>query len=210
MQYAMFTVMRDIRGLSAVDLAHTLYDYLSNTGESFDSNDDLYVHQQNRRQLHMLLARLTDWITVGSGQASRYIELTNGTNVRYEVEHIWANLHERHTEEFSHHADFARHRNRIGDLLLLPKQFNASYRDDTYEEKLPHYFGQNLLAASLNSLSYQKNPGFIALVKSSGLPFKAYEHFKAADVVERGNLYRLIAEQIWNPDDLLAVASGGA
>ena len=209
MQYAMFTVMRDIRGLSVVDLANTLLDYLSNTGESFDSNDDLYVHQQNRRQLHILLARLTDWINVGSGHASQYVELTNGTNVRYEVEHIWANHYERHTGEFSHEADFARHRNRIGDLLLLPKQFNASYSDDTYEQKLQHYYGQNLLAASLNSLSYQKNPGFIALVNSSGLPFNAYEHFKADDVVERGDLYREIAKQIWNPDDLLAAASGG-
>lgn len=210
MQYAMFNVMRDIRALEVPELAKTLHKQLGSIPETFDSNDDLYVHQQNRGQLHKILARITDYITVASGQASNYIELTNGTGVKYEVEHIWADHPERHTDEFSHEADFARHRNRIGDLLLLPKQFNASYNDDPYDKKLPHYFSQNLLAASLNSLSYEKNPGFLAFTKSSGLPFQAYDEFKAADVVERGNLYRAIAKRVWNPDDLLVVAQGGA
>ncbi len=208
MQYAMFTVMRDIRGLQVDALANTLRDYLLKLDETFDNNDDLYVHQQNRGQLHKVLARITDYITVGSGQASPYVDLTNGAKVKYEVEHIWANHPERHTDEFPHEADFARHRNRIGDLLLLPKQFNASYNDDTYGEKRPRYFSQNLLAASLDPQAYEKNPGFIAFIKSSGLPFKSYEDFKAADVTERGNLYRDIAKKVWNPDDLLDVADG--
>ena len=88
------------------------------------------------------------------------------------------------------------------------EQFNASYNDDPYEKKLPHYFGQNLLAASLNSLSYEKNPGFVSFIKSSGLPFKPYEEFKATAITERGNLYRGIAKKVWNPDDLLATAEG--
>lgn len=210
MQYAMFNVMRDIRGLDVPELAKALHKQLSGVTETFDSNDDLYVHQQNRGQLHKILARITDYITVGSGQAPNYVELTNGTGVKFEVEHIWADHPERHTDEFSHEADFARHRNRIGDLLLLPRQFNASYNDDPYNKKLPHYFSQNLLAASLNSLSYEKNPGFLAFTKSSGLPFEAHDEFKAADVVARGNLYRAIAKQVWNPDDLLALAQGDA
>lgn len=127
--------------------------------------------------------------------------------MKYEVEHIWADHPERHTDEFADEADFARHRNRIGDLLLLPKQFNASYSDDPYEKKLPHYYGQNLLAASLNPMSYEKNPGFINFIKSSGLAFKPYEEFKAAAATERGHLYRDIAKQVWNPDALLTVAT---
>jgi hypothetical protein len=210
MQYAMFTVMRDIRGLAVDDLAKVLRDYLLKGDEDFDTRNDLGVHQQNRGQLHKVLARLTDFITVGSGQASPYVELTNGAKVKYEVEHIWADHHERHTDEFAHEADFARHRNRIGDLLLLPKQFNASYNDDTYAEKRPRYFSQNLLAASLDTQAYEKNPGFLAFTESSGLAFRSHDEFKAADVVERGNLYRDIAKQVWNPDDLLAVAMGDA
>jgi hypothetical protein len=206
MQYAMFNVMRDIRGLGVQKLAKTLREQLKAVNETFDSNDDLYVHQQNRGQLHKILARITDYITVASGGASVYAELNNAGKVRYEVEHIWADHPERHTDEFAHEADFSRHRNRIGDLLLLPRQFNASYNDDPYEEKLPHYFRQNLLAASLNPLSYEKNPGFISFIKSSGLSFKAYEQFRASAITERGDLYRGIAKKVWNPDDLLTVA----
>lgn len=209
MQYAMFNVMRDIRGLNVKELATVLWEQLRAVGETFDSNGDLYVHQQNRGQLHKVLARLTDYVTVGSGAASVYAELNNAGKVRYEVEHIWANHPRRHADEFAHEADFARHRNRIGGLLLLPRQFNAAYGDDPYEEKLPHYFGQNLLAASLNPLSYDKHPGFVSFAKASGLPFRPYEKFKAAAIVERGDLYRRIAKRLWNPDDLLAVAERG-
>jgi len=207
MQYAMFLVMRDIRGLSTQALAATLHDYLLQLPENFDSRDDLYVHQQNRSQLHHLLARMTDHVTVQSGQASNYVELTNGAGVKYEVEHIWADHPERHEDDFSHEADFSRHRNRFGALLLLPKQFNASYNDDSYEQKLPYYFRENLLAASLNTLSYERNPGFAAFVRRSGLDFRSHDSFRAADVVERGNLYRELAKQVWDPADLLAVAA---
>ena len=81
--------------------------------------------------------------------------------VHYEVEHIWADHAERHSDDFQHAHDFAEHRNLIGDLLLLPKSFNASYNDATYETKLPHYYSQNILAWSLNPQCYEKNPGFI-------------------------------------------------
>jgi uncharacterized protein with ParB-like and HNH nuclease domain len=206
MQYAMFNVMRDIRGLDVHALAKALHNYLLTVGETFDSNDDLYVHQQNRGQLHKILARITDHMTVSSGGAPMYAELTNSGKVRYEVEHIWADHFERHADEFVHETDFARHRNRIGDLLLLPKSFNASYGDDTYEKKLPHYFKQNLLASSLNPMSYEKNPGFVGFIKQCGLPFHPYEEFRATDIVDRGMLYREIAKQVWNPSALLEIA----
>ena len=207
MQYAMFVVLRGIRGLDPGPLALWLTDYLSKVDETFETVDDLFMHQQNRGQLHKLLARITDYITVQSGYASNYIELTNGAKVRYEVEHIWANHYERHTDEFPQSADFVRHRNRIGDLLLLPKQFNASFNDDTYASKQPHYYGQNLLAASLTAQAYEKNPGFLAFIKDSGLPFKSHEEFKSDDIIERGHLYRDVAKQVWNPSALIGVAA---
>ena len=44
-----------------------------------------------------------------------------------EVEHIWSNHFEQHTDEFDNESDFQTARNSIGDLLVLPKSFNASY-----------------------------------------------------------------------------------
>lgn len=203
MQYAMFLVMRDTRGMSPPELARKLHDLLAREQETFASNDRLRVHQQNRRSLHRLLARLTDYVETESGNPSRFLDYVSEGKGRYEVEHIWADHPERHTDEFSHAADFAEHRNRIGGLLLLPKSFNASYGDLSYEKKLPHYNTQNLLARSLHPQCYEHNPGFLRFVQESGLPFKAHEHFKKADLDERGLLYRQLAERIWNPDDLL-------
>jgi len=207
MQYAMFLVMRDIRRLAPVPLAQKLYDSLKKENETFVSNERLRVNQQNRYAMHRILARLTDYVETQSGLPSRYLEYVSEGKSRYEVEHIWADHHERHTTEFAHSADFAEFRNRIGGLLLLPKSFNASYGDLPYDEKLPHYNSQNLLARSLNPQCYQHNPGFLRFGQDSGLPFKVHEQFSATDLEERGVLYQLIAQRIWNPDDLLKVGT---
>jgi uncharacterized protein with ParB-like and HNH nuclease domain len=207
MQYAMFIVMRDTRGLTPEPLARKLREVLAKEEETFTSNERLRVHQQNRYALHRLLARLTDYVETRSGQPSHYLDYVSEGKGRYEVEHIWADHPERHTDEFDHPADFAEHRNRIGGLLLLPKSFNASYGDLTYAEKLPHYNTQNLLARSLHSQCYEHNPGFVRFARESGLPFKPYEQFNKVDLEERGLLYRQIAEHIWNPDDLLREVS---
>jgi len=207
MQYAMFLVMREIRGLDAQSLAAKLVDQLSQQAETFESNDRLYVHQQNRYLIHRLLARLTEYVETQSGQPSRYAEYVAEGRERYEVEHIWANHAERHTDEFAHPTDFAEYRNRIGGLLLLPKAFNGSYSDLPYKEKLPHYRTQNLLAHSLHPDCYDRNPGFVRFVKESELPFEAVPDFKKANLDDRGKLYRMLAERVWNPQDLLKMGA---
>ena len=207
MQYAMFLVMRSIRRLNVPELASQLIRELSSETETFDTREDLSLNQQNRWQLHRLLARITDFLAVGSGGSSLYTELVGNRQLRYEVEHVWAYRFEEHTDESSHEIDFIRHRNKIGDLLLLPKSFNASYGDDSYEAKLPHYFGQNILARSLNPQCYERNPGFVRFIRDTGLPFRAHPQFRSADIHERSELYRQIAKQMWDPEHLLHVAS---
>ncbi|MGQ7793048.1 DUF262 domain-containing protein [Faunimonas sp. B44] len=203
MQYAMFLVMRDIRGLEARPLAERLVKQLQDETEKFASNERLRVHQQNRYAIHRLLARLTDYVETQSGQTSRYQEYIADGPGRYEVEHIWADHPERHTDEFSHPSDFAEHRNRIGGLLLLPKSFNASYGDLRYGEKLKHYRTQNLLAHSLHPDCYTHNPGFVRFVNETKLPFRAHSEFRKTDIEERSHLYRLLAERVWEPKALL-------
>jgi hypothetical protein len=199
MSYSMFLVMRDIRRLSVEDLAAVLLARLDQESETFAGNDRLKVHQQNRRAIHQILARMTDYVERASGQASRFPEYVAEGKNRYEVEHVWADQFDDHADEFQHAADFAEYRNRIGGLLLLPKSFNASYGALPYEEKLEHYNGQNLLARSLHPLCYERNPGFLRFVSESGLPFSPHLQFKSADLDARQNLYRLLAEQVWSP-----------
>jgi len=202
MQYNMFTqVIRDIRGLGVEDLVDTLLSKLDEETETFLSNPRFTLTGTNRPRVHQFLARMTDYLERASGMPARYEEYAqSGTKGGYEVEHIWADRPERHTEEFVHPVDFAEYRNRIGGLLLLPKSFNASYGDKPYEEKLDHYHGQNLLAKSLHPRTYELNPGFKRFVTDSGLPFRAYEQFRKADQDARQELYAGLADLVWSPD----------
>ena len=204
LQYAMFLVMRDIRDLDVHDLANHLHARLTNESQTFASNDRLSLHQQNRWQLHWLLARMTDYVERASGLQTHYDEYVGGTGrARYEVEHIWANKPDEHADEFPHAADFAEYRNRFGGLVLLPKSFNASFGAMPYGEKVKYYGQQNLLAFSLHPDAYSRNPGFLQFIQRSGLPFGAKPAFDRADLDERQALYRALAEEIWNPDKLL-------
>ena len=199
MQYSMFLVMRDIRRKPLGDLIEILGKRLADDDETFSNNERFSLHQMNRWPIHDILARMTDYVETQSGLASRFTEyLAEGKN-RYEVEHIWADKYQRHEGEFGHPTDFAEYRNRIGGLLLLPKSFNASYGALPYDEKLPHYHGQNLLAKSLDPRAYEHNPGFLGFVDRSGLPFEPYPEFRKAELDKRQELYRRLAEAIWSP-----------
>jgi hypothetical protein len=204
MQYNMFQlVILNIRGKSAAELVEILTERLEAEELTFNSNERFRLHGQNGRQVHRLLARITDFVETRSGRPSIYAEYIQrwGKN-GYEVEHIWANHPERHEDEFSHPTDFDEYRNRIGGLLLLPKSFNASYGDKPYADKCKHYHGQNLLVQSLHEKTYSHDPGFRRFIEGSGLSFQHHSEFKKADLDARQKLYRQIAEQIWNPEKL--------
>lgn len=203
MQYAMFLVMKDVRGMSPAELVTILTKRLEDE-EGFAANDRFSVHKMNRYMVHRLLARMTDFLERQSGLPSHYVEYVGSDKMRYEVEHIWANHYEVHGDEFSHPTDFGDYRNRIGGLLLLPKSFNASYSDLPYEDKREHYLKQNLLAQSLHPKCYEHNPGLARFMKESGLPFKPYDHFVKAALDERQSLYILLAEATWNAKRLAA------
>ena len=199
MQYSVFNVMKEIRNKPVDELADILINKLINETINFGSNDRLYLHQQNRHFIRHLLARITDFIETSSGLPSQFTDyIAEGKN-RYEIEHIWADHPERHTDEFSSAADFAEYRNRVGGLLLLPKSFNSSYGDLPFAEKLPYYFGQNLLAKSLHKDCYEHNPGFMRFKENVSLPFKPHSEFKKKNMDDRQVLYRKIVELVWSP-----------
>lgn len=210
MQYAMFILMRDIRGRSQEDLMEMLRQKLIDLDEPF-ANESFGLTKMNRHKVHRLLARLTDTLEKGSSESSKYLSYVNidlsDTKNPYEVEHIWADHYKRHEDEFKYPNDFSVARNHIGGLLLLPKKFNTSYGDCTYSEKYEHYFKQNLLASSLHSKCYEKNPGFIAFIEKTGLPFKPHIEFKKHDLETRHKLINALAEYTWRTSRLEEVLS---
>ncbi len=202
-QYTIFTLGKEIRGKSLEDLSRYLLGKLRSEYESINFEKPTYLNQFRAKSLHRQLARFTDWLEQQCSLPGRYEDyiVRSGKNA-YEVEHIWANHYERHTDEFDQQKDFDEWRNNIGDLILLPKKANASLNDLEYQKKLPHYIKENLLAQSLHPLCYQNNPGFRKTIEKYGLPFVAHNDFKKADVEARNNLYRKLASILWSPERL--------
>ena len=133
----------------------------------FDAVTSLGMHQRNGNQIRYLLARMAAWLETQCGGTLTFADFVSRARKHpFEIEHIWANHPEQHPELPSEQA-FADQRNKFGGLLLLPKDFNASYGDKPYADKLEHYFGQNLLAKSLHPTLLRDNPTFLRLARST-------------------------------------------
>jgi len=200
--YTMFNLMKEIRDLDVQTLTEVLKAKLAEMEETFDSVSRFYLHSQNKRSVHYLLARMTQYLEAQCGDtSSRFDSYVLRTRDPFQVEHVWAtNKYADLASDFASEAEFRDYRNRFGGLLLLPRSFNASYGDLPYKGKLEYYFGQkNLLAQSLHPRCYEHNPDFVRFVKESGLPLRPHEHFRKADLDARQALYQQIAAALWHP-----------
>lgn len=206
-QYNSFLTMKAIRRLNLNDLAEKLVELLGQDGIGFDTRQDFALTGSNRKYIQRMLARMTDYVEVNSGLPSMFQAYVDRSGKNgFEVEHIWADIYEYHKQEFGHQTEFEAYRDRIGDLLLLQKSFNASYGAKPYAEKKDFYLQQNLLAKSLRPDAYQNNPGFVRFVESSGLPFEPIENFDRQALDKRQGLYVSLAEMVWSPNSIRALA----
>lgn len=183
-----YELCKKIRGKSLEEIEAILK---CDTGWYPELNGTPTLNQQNRR-LTVLLSLITEIAAVGEGQPDYMLNKAEPT----EIEHIWCDHYEQHMDECPNENDFSTVRNNIGDLLVLPKSFNASYGDCPFRSKVVHYIEQNVLAQSLNPQKYSHNPKFKAFMEESGLPFVPYGEFRRQSIVERAELYRNIL--LWN------------
>jgi hypothetical protein len=198
-RYTMFSLVKDIRDKDVSELTKVLKKKVQEFEEDLSGIQNLVLHHQNKRFIHFLLARITRYIEAKSGIISSFKDYTDpAIEQPFEVEHIWSDHFGEHKDEFEQRDEWETFRNKIGSLLLLPEGFNQSLGALPYEEKMPHYFGQNLLAKTLNPKCYERNPKFLDYKNQSGLPFKSHEHFKKKDILERTQLYQKICEEIWS------------
>lgn len=205
--YSVFLLTKRIRKADLNDLRALLKQRLEEDSLDFEPDPDFGLHGRNGPQIRYILARLTDHLERSCKDDGMFDSIMKGGQQDpFEIEHIWADHFDRHTESFGHESEFARARNRLGGLLLLRKSFNASFGDLDYESKVEHYRGQNRLAASLHASAYRNNPTFNAYVKSSGHPFQAYASFGPQELAERQALYLGICREIWSPSLLDEVA----
>ena len=159
-------------------------------------------HGMNRHFTKFLLSRITAFIEQRAGGSSTFSNyfISSGSKP-FEVEHIWADNFDAHRDEFEQQHEFDTYRNRIGDLLLLPKGTNQSYGDKPYAEKLEHYLKENLFAKSLHPKAYENNPNFLNMTQNLGLGFKPHRSFTKEDVDERQALLQSICRVIWDSEE---------
>jgi len=116
MQYAMFILMKDIRGAEPKILEDKLISNLSKEKEEIGSQKNFALTKMNRKNIQYLLARITDYVELQSGSpSSHFVDYTSGEGTKkFEVEHVWANHYDQHSHEFDQISDFEGYRNRFG------------------------------------------------------------------------------------------------
>jgi quinol monooxygenase YgiN len=131
-QYTMFNVIRDIRRKSVPELAEILAakaavldldDAAAGEYAPLDGILTFRLHQQNKNHVRNLLARLTAHLEQEAGRNMTFAAYVDRERAdSYDIEHIWADKPERHTDEFADEHGFSEYRNRLGGLLLLPPE----------------------------------------------------------------------------------------
>jgi hypothetical protein len=155
-----------------------------------------------RYMLHQL-ARITHFVEEQSGKDTKFdVYVNRSIKNPYDIEHIMVDHFDRYSDQFDNEEEFQRTRNMMGNLVILPQDINRSLNDSEYSKKLPKYFGQNLLASSLNENCYQNNPNFLRFISTNSLPFSHFDKFEKQTIKERQNLYLSIAKLIWNSETL--------
>lgn len=197
-RYTMYSLVKEIRGLDLPALQTLLTQKLADMQETFAGMAEFRLHGQNKRFVKFLLARMTAWCEQQAGMSTDFVTYYEPASGKpFEVEHIWADKFARHNDEFEQEHEFQNYRNRLGDLVLLPRGTNQSYGDLPYAEKQAHYVKENLLVKSLTPLAFENNPNFQALIHQHHLPFRAHAQFKKQDIETRQALYQAICECIW-------------
>lgn len=211
--YAMYLLCRDIRRKPLGELIDLLRKKLQDDDVTFEGNgnrnrrgiDDFGINQFSRRYVYHLLGRLTAFTEVGGGKPDLFDHYMDRDRANpCDIEHIWADDYQPYKPLFATIEEFWTARNDIAGLLLLPADVNRSYQDKRFEDKAPHYAGQNLYAASLTATAYQHQPKFEAFRQRLKLPFKPYTTFGKVEQAERRQLVHSLVAQVWSPERLEA------
>ncbi len=201
--YNVFMLSKKIRRKPLPDLLDVCKQEITGMEFQLETIDDFRLNGWTIRYMLHILSRVIDYIETQSGIPSNFNNYVNREIKNpYDIEHIICDHHDWFLEEYPEKEVFDRNRNKFGGLLLLPMDKNRSLNDLTFEKKLPIYFGENLLAKSLNSDCYKNNPQFKRFYEIEGLDFIPYLNFDKKALLERQELYEELAKRIWNVERL--------
>ncbi|MCZ2260638.1 DUF262 domain-containing protein [Sporosarcina sp. G11-34] len=197
-KYTMFNIIKLIRSNNLDLLGQNLTNEVNKIQEDWQGVLEFGLHGQNRKFVKHLLSRISSYIDNIVGKDTTYVSYHHPTGKQFEIEHIWANKFQEHSDEFDQENDFQRWRNLLGALILLPSGTNQSFSSDKYDDKVKHYIKENTYAQTLNSAYYAKNPNFLKSEIIKDLNFKAHNDFKSNDIEDRQQLVQRICEKLWS------------
>lgn len=201
--YNVFMLSKKIRRKALPELLEVLKQEITGMEFQLETIDEFRLNGWTIRYMLHILSRVTDYIETQSGMTSNFNNYINREIKNpYDIEHIICDHHDWFAAEYPEKETFDRHRNKFGGLLLLPMDKNRSLNDLTFDKKLPIYFGENLLAKSLNDDCYHNNPQFKRFYEAEGLAFKPYQAFDKKALLERQELYEELAKKIWSVKQL--------
>ena len=208
-KYSLFRLMKEIRNQDSRTIGMKLVRALRRMDISVDGFTSFGLNQFTGRYMLHILARFTSYVNVKMGNPSQfdiYVDRRMKGNT-YDIEHILPDDFKTYSEDFAGIDDFHRSRDRIGNLIILTRDKNRSYRDMKYQDKVQKYIGDNVLAQALNDIAYQNNPQFVAIAKLYGF-HPMMDKFNKDSIEERASIYQRMAADIWNPDAIKDIAGG--
>jgi len=175
---------------------HDPFDYRLFANVGYDSGS---------RFLRYFFARAEHFIAEHCHEPAKgYYDLVrnNGQVNGHHIEHVIADNEENRSMVLDSEGNpdeegFLRLRNRLGALVLLKGRDNLSSNNEPYRKKLRTYSHGPLIARTLTSDFYHKNPDFQDFISREGLPFTPYPTFDTQAVDERHKLYFELAKRIW-------------
>lgn len=208
-RYSLFPVMQNIRNTDCKTIGMIYVRALRRMDVTVEGISKFSLNQFSRRYMLHILARFTSYVNVLMGNPSHFDEYVDRERWgnSYDIEHILPDRFEDYKDSFTDRDDFESSRSQIGNLLLLTRDKNRSYKDMKYSDKVQRYAGDNILAQALNGIAYTNNPKFLNVVAEK-YGFQPIPVFGRQSIADRAEIYMSMASDIWNPDDIKQIAGG--
>jgi hypothetical protein len=187
------------------DVSRALAGHIIGTDEQQITLDAFGLRGTNRHQIKYLLARITAYAMEGCGLRAGVDEYLSDSRP-YQVEHLFANIPERHRKEVPDLLQFRTLRNQLGGLALLPASDNAAYGAMPLQDKIIRYGRQNVLLGVLNKDYHSTFGKLRKFAKENQVeryvrPFPANASMSEVTKI-RQELYLRLCAQIWSVERL--------
>jgi hypothetical protein len=187
--------------VTSADVSRVLAEYIAKQGEEPVRLEGFGLRGTNRHQIKYLLARMTAYAMEGCGLRGDVGDYLSESKP-YQVEHLFADMPERHRKEVPEPLQFRTLRNQLGGLALLPSSDNAALGAMPLQDKTIRYGRQNILLGVLNKDYHATFGKLRKFARENGIERYIRPFPPSASMAEvtktRQELYLALCARIWS------------